>query len=300
MQHPNQHPAPVGVGVPSFPQPPGPPPPSHPPLPPGWEQAIDPASGRPYYANRTSGETSWAPPPYFPPPPPPPVMQPQYAQQQSHHLHPEQPQLMHGSAQPQPVVAQPLAPTMVHNIPANNLMPMPSNYSQQFSPNQPQIETQPANLLLSANHNNPATQQQESLTAISHNSSSGLGPSTAASPGLLVPSVRAMIDAEYTHRSKGAPVPSLELEGLSAGAIADLCNVSREFKSRNIDGGDFAGALEGSNIGKQGGGAPDDEVDQYYSPLQPFFLPVSSNPPHIEPGRVDIRLHALHSKLAKI
>ncbi|CAE7237225.1 yki [Symbiodinium necroappetens] len=31
-------------------------------LPPGWEQAVDPASGKVYYANRSTGETSWIPP----------------------------------------------------------------------------------------------------------------------------------------------------------------------------------------------------------------------------------------------
>lgn len=33
-----------------------------PPLPPGWEQINDPASGRPYFCNRSTGETSWTPP----------------------------------------------------------------------------------------------------------------------------------------------------------------------------------------------------------------------------------------------
>lgn len=46
------------------------------PLPPGWEEARDPASGHVYFANRATGETSWvrpAPVPqqaYAPPPPP--------------------------------------------------------------------------------------------------------------------------------------------------------------------------------------------------------------------------------------
>lgn len=31
-------------------------------LPPGWEQHPDPATGRPYYCNRATGETSWTPP----------------------------------------------------------------------------------------------------------------------------------------------------------------------------------------------------------------------------------------------
>ncbi|CAK0814756.1 unnamed protein product [Prorocentrum cordatum] len=44
----------------------GMPPPGYggpPPLPPGWEQANDPASGRPYFCNRSTGESSWTPPP---------------------------------------------------------------------------------------------------------------------------------------------------------------------------------------------------------------------------------------------
>lgn len=44
---------------------------SHPPLPPGWIPATDPISGNIYYANPSTGETSWQPPP---PPPPPPVV----------------------------------------------------------------------------------------------------------------------------------------------------------------------------------------------------------------------------------
>lgn len=31
-------------------------------LPSGWEQVTDPSSGKPYYCNRTTGETSWTPP----------------------------------------------------------------------------------------------------------------------------------------------------------------------------------------------------------------------------------------------
>ena len=153
----------------------------------------------------------------------------------------------------------------------------------------------------------------------------GLGPSTATSPGMLIPSVRAMIDAEHTHRLAqqqqqqqqqdgdedgvmSLVLPKLELEGLTAGAIADLVNVTRELRARNVDGGDFAG--DGTSNANQGGGGgggereekeeDEEEVDQYYVPLRPFSLPVSAIPPRIEPGRVDIRLHALHSKLGKI
>lgn len=40
-----------------------------PPLPPGWVAATDPLSGNIYYANPTTGETSWQPPPPLAPPP---------------------------------------------------------------------------------------------------------------------------------------------------------------------------------------------------------------------------------------
>lgn len=42
------------------------------PLPPGWMAVTDPVSGRVYYANPTTGQTSWEPPMLAPPPPPPP------------------------------------------------------------------------------------------------------------------------------------------------------------------------------------------------------------------------------------
>lgn len=57
---------PMGGPPPHHPMPPHPhhPAPGYgpPPLPYGWEQIPDPASGRPYFCNRATGETSWTPP----------------------------------------------------------------------------------------------------------------------------------------------------------------------------------------------------------------------------------------------
>ena len=46
--------------------------------------------------------------------------------------------------------------------------------------------------------------------------------------------------------------------------------------------------------------ANDEAANHYYKPLQPFSLPLQSRPPHVEPGRVDIRLHALYKKLRSL
>eukprot|EP00930_Biecheleria_cincta_P002527 TRINITY_DN103539_c0_g1_i1.p1 TRINITY_DN103539_c0_g1~~TRINITY_DN103539_c0_g1_i1.p1 ORF type:complete len:326 (-),score=57.70 TRINITY_DN103539_c0_g1_i1:108-1085(-) len=46
------------IGVPGF----GAAAPAHAMLPPGWEQATDAATGKVYYANRSTGESSWTPP----------------------------------------------------------------------------------------------------------------------------------------------------------------------------------------------------------------------------------------------
>eukprot|EP00928_Gymnodinium_smaydae_P080507 TRINITY_DN64192_c1_g1_i1.p2 TRINITY_DN64192_c1_g1~~TRINITY_DN64192_c1_g1_i1.p2 ORF type:complete len:275 (-),score=66.97 TRINITY_DN64192_c1_g1_i1:152-976(-) len=46
-------------------------------LPPGWEAVSDPASGKIYYCNRATGESSWTPPAAPAAAPPPPMMAPQ-------------------------------------------------------------------------------------------------------------------------------------------------------------------------------------------------------------------------------
>lgn len=298
MQHPNDHFA-------YFPPPP--------PLPPGWEMAIDTVSGRPYFANRVTGETRWDPPPHFPPPPPPPppptavqpppppqVRQLPYLQQVP--TQSLQPQMMYSGAQSvvAPQEAQPAAYTLpatnmptTHNMHSTHALMQP-NCSQPYPLSQPQLV---------ANAPNPIFLTQQQIEpkgkVVNIPPSPGLGPSTAVSPGMLVPSVRAMINAEMTQKvtqGKDYVPPKLELEGLTAGAIADLCNVTKVLRARHADGGDFAG---GGGITKQERG-DNDEVYQPYTPLRPFELPESSVPPHVEGGRLDIRLHALHRALDKI
>lgn len=216
-----------------------------------WEQATDPVSGRVYFFNRSTGETSWSPPVYLAPPPhqiPPP---PPQHQRQHHNI----------------VIGQ-------TSVPNATTTAVPLQYQQQ--------QTQP--LTAPQNTNNAVTYKLDS--------------STATTPGLLIPSIRATIDKEQAQKTS---IRKIELEGVSAGTIADLCNVSREWRSRNlhVDGGDFAAEKnvqeEASNVNVN-----NEAANHYYKPLQPFSLPLQSRPPHVEPGRVDIRLHALYSKLRSL
>lgn len=95
----------------------------------------------------------------------------------------------------------------------------------------------------------------------------------------LVPQVRSMMDAEQsataTNQSSSTP-PPLELADLTAGAVADLINVARE----------------------QALAAGEELVA--YEPIEPYKLPVLAKPPHIEPGRLEIRANLLYDKLEKL
>lgn len=268
-----------------------------PPLQPGWETAIDPVSGRQYFANRVSGETRWDPPPMFPhppPPPPDPAMQPPFTQmhQVSHQQFPPQSHQYQYHEGGQSVIehlylAQPAV-----------VMPMSQNQNMQMMQSTYPQPSQQVNPIIS-------TQKQQShpiSASINNTLSSGLGSLTVNTPGLLVLSVRAMINAENMQKLMEGVLylpPKLELEGLSAGAIADICNITRYLKARNVDGGDFA---NGSCVVKHTDEeeVTNDEVFQPYTPLRPFELPVSSVPPRIEEARLEIRLQALHRALNKI
>eukprot|EP00804_Cyclotella_cryptica_P019139 CCRYP_017808-RA/>CCRYP_017808-RA protein AED:0.03 eAED:0.03 QI:206/1/1/1/0.5/0.33/3/325/334 len=291
MQHPNH---------PSFPLPP-----PQPPLPPGWEQAFDPSSGRHYFANRSTGETSWEPPLPPPPPPPPPSYfappppislppttpsNPGMMPQVQNHQYPVQPPIQHQHPQFNPAFP-PTSSMFAHNT------SIPMSHPPHFPPPQPNLPIQPV-------HTIPPT-TSEPIPPVAPTGKVGyyLNASTATTPGLLVPSVLAMIEAEHTQTtSNNTPLllPPIELQGLTAGAIADLCNVTTEFRARTvpIDKGDFA--EEGDVTSSIPPPRAPEDVNQYYVPLRPSEFPMASRPPHIEAGRVDIRLHSLYGKLNRI
>ena len=226
-----------------------------------WAQAIDPVSGRAYYFNQSTGETSWSPPVHLPPP--------------SHHFSPPPPQ--HDAQHQHRIV---IGQAAVHSATPTAA---PLQYQQQQQ-QQHQQQQQTQQLTASQNANNAAL-----YSSVTYQ----LDPTTATTPGLLVPTIRATIDKEQAQTTS---IPKIELEGVSAGTIADLCNISREWRSRNlhVDGGDFAT----NEVPRTD--ANNEATNHYYKPLQPFSLPLQSRPPHVEPGRVDIRMHALYSKLRSL
>lgn len=214
--HPPQH---AAVALPPIAAPPVP---GAPALPPGWVAIVDTSTGRTYYGNPLTGDTSWEVPSLPPPPPT---------------------KLQHQPQQPQPAPAQ-----YYHAV--GSVMP---NNTQPTVPTAPVI----TQLLQSSSDALPATMHY------------------------LVPQVRSMMDAEQsaaaaTLSSSSEPPPPLELADLTAGAVADLVNVKREQAS-----------------------AAGEEVVPY-DPIEPYRLPVLVKPPHIEPGRVEIRANLMYDKLEKL
>ena len=192
------------------------PPPLQPPqppaftLPPGWITATDPVSGRMYYANASTGQTSWDPP-SLPPPPPPPVQ----------------------------LISPPASvpnPDMIQKI------------------LQPRILT----------------------TQSSINTS-----------GLVVPIARACISKAIT--SQNSKENAVEFERLSAGTISDLARIQLNYREEQAQAFD-----------EEEGSCDDERKRYFYEPLKPFELPITSKAPHIEPGRVEMRLFSLLDALGKL
>jgi WW domain len=192
---------------------------STPPLPLGWTTAIDPSSGRLYYANATTGESSWVPPSLPLPPPSPPRFVPppqsniapllQSPQGQEHHWIREDQQLD---------VARP-------------------------------VSTSSATKVSTA----------DSVAAL-------------ASSGLLVQAARAVVDCNGSEEER----KMMELHGLSAGQIADLCAIQREEMAEK--GVEF----------------------KPYTPITPSALSNTAKRPPMEPGRLEIRIHSLYNQLRKL
>ena len=80
----------------------------------------------------------------------------------------------------------------------------------------------------------------------------------------------------------------LEFSEMSAGMIEDLAKIQSKYRMEQL-------RLGGSEYEED-----DERKRLYYEPLKPFELPITSKTPHIENGRVEIRLVSLMDSLRKI
>jgi len=97
-----------------------------------------------------------------------------------------------------------------------------------------------------------------------------------------------MIHEEWAVRndSINSSQTHIEMPRLAAGRVADLCRISSALR--------VARGEEDEDDGEEGG-----DGDIYYRPLDPFELPEDAKPPHIEPGRISIRLEQLDAELRR-
>ncbi|CAB9520060.1 domain protein [Seminavis robusta] len=228
-------------------------------LPAGWTSAIDPSSGRVYYANSTTGESSWEPPS---------IPQGQDFQQLNRRrqdepdYHGRQQQDYHGQRQeydrPQNHQQQ-----RQYESPAQPA----HQYQEQHHGRNPLLEAQQQPLESSTEHGS----RPAALTTTTKTSTVS-SVSALASSGLLVPAARAIVDSDQDVNTR----KDIELYGITAGQLADLCAIQKEEMSeRQIE-------------------------FKPYTPITPYAISNTARRPPMEPGRLEIRLHSLYNQLRKI
>jgi len=261
-QNAQQHPQ--TATQPSFHAPIAPPPLQTAPLPPGWIAVTDPVSGRVYYANSITGQTTWEPPAPVPPPPPPPPT----------------------TIPPPPLRQHPL-PVNNNNFAANIVPSVAGTFPFQNPEATRMLQPHSTGVTVDA-----ATQQEIMI----NNCNSIQVPNTLNIKGLLIPSTRALITNELLSfnatststlqdGSEKELMKQLEFSELSSGTVADLARVQTEYRMEQL-----GQTVEEDDVKKQ----------WYYEPIKAFELPIVSKTPHIEPGRVEIRLVSLMDALGKI
>lgn len=295
-------------------------------LPPGWIEVTDPNSGRLYYANPTTRETSWDPPIFVPPSGPPPAVSPAASAvimsiSSSSPVPQVQVGINHNSHQniinPQHTINQTHPRHQKQQYPMINTTTVsPSGMSSINS-----HTNSSTTVTINNNSNNKAPISSQQLRTTTTNNSvqkKQVLQDPAVSGMLIVPSVCAMMEQQKQNNNNNSLSSSLELENLSAGTIADLCNITRDhlimesrkkkallmFHKKTLKNKNGDESLENDdNIENDDDVDNDDEEDffiAYKEPIQPFTLPIQSKPPHIEVGRVDIRLMELFDKLDNI
>jgi hypothetical protein len=153
--------------------------------------------------------------------------------------------------------------------------PLPSQVPSQIQP----VPVVPAPDSVVASIHSSSNHSSTSHAASSLGKGSGRGTnahstsqqSSDYSPDLIVPVVRSLFD-KVASLPDPALALDLELDGLTAGEIADLCHIQQA-------------DTHGSN--------------QAYLPLNPYKMPILAKRPEVEHARLDVRIVELKEKLQR-
>lgn len=238
-------------------------------LPPGWMSILDQISGRVYYANPITGQTSWELPSVLPTDNLPPSYQSSLPIMQHH-------------TQTYPY---PTSLPQQQHVPFGTLSQNDTTYSNNYSNHQ--------TLTSSTSSNNSLSNNSTTIGTDSNNNSIISHVSTLQNTGFIIPSIRAIIKK---NSSSPQGHHDLEFSELSTGVIADLAHVQSNYRELQQQ------QQKNNDVGNQSGENNQDENEKkwYYEPLKPMDLPIASKAPHIESGRVDIRIVSLMNALGRI
>lgn len=279
-------------------------PPLFPPLYPGWEEARDPTSGKPYYYNSQTGETQWdRPSSHIPlrqlPPPPPPSIAKQNIHQSSIPYHEQYHAPYNICSNDGDLLLSNTFNGSRESVADESSLIVPSPHDGERPENAPALRLHSFVGIKTAPMNAP-TIAGETGNLLLHATSSGSQPNVA----LLHSEKLVAVAREVLHKAgpdKTVGMSEVELYSLTAGQVADLCKLQRRLfqeKSQKLLDSTNEEAASPSSTPKSD---PPRKVHTLapYTPINPFTMPLSSPSllERTEQGRLDVRLHSLRKEL---
>ena len=247
-------------------------------LPPGWERAVDPRTGKTYYANRSTRETRWTPPS-----PRPPIQKEPPAAPPTPEAHPHKPEV--AAALHQASSTHDVSSTARSSSRSSSSKTRKRRKHDHGSPHHHDSKERSSKEGRSAGSSSSTPRdsggsgsQRRSATSSSKEGQQSKNPLYAASkynaastdPSKLISMARTMLNKSAAFPSQSID-SDLELNSITPGQIADLCHIQHRSKT------------SGQTMA--------------YTPLNPFRMSVQSEAPPDEGARIKARLAALKRKL---